>query len=71
MQSQRTLEQLARGRSIVERQTVDGGVEQRMALTFHAVHRPEFGPAPTARVGAIECGAAERTAIHRSGLEIE
>jgi hypothetical protein len=71
MQSQRAPEQLARGRSIVERQTVDGRPEQRMAFTFHALHRPEFGPAPTARVGAAECGAAERTAIHRSGLKIE
>ena len=43
---------------------VDGRVEQRLALTFHAFRRPEFGPAPTARVGAVECGAGERTAIH-------
>jgi len=58
MQSQRTLEQWARGRSVVEQQTVDGRVEHRLALTFHALHRPKFGPAPTARVGAVECGAA-------------
>jgi len=64
MQSQRTPEQLARGGRIVERQPVDGRVEPRLALTFHALNSPEFGPAPTARVGAIECGAAERTAIH-------
>ena len=51
-------EQVARGRSIVERQTVDGRVEQRLALTFHALHRPEFGPALTERVGAIAAGCA-------------
>src|SRR6185312_13028456 len=34
-------------------------------------HCLKLGPAPTARVGAIEHGAAEGTAIHRSRLEIE
>jgi len=60
MQSQLMPEQVARGRSIVERQTVDGRVEQRLALTFHPLHRPEFGPALTARVGAIAAGCARR-----------
>ena len=31
----------------------------------------KLGPAPAARLSAVQRGAAERTAFHRSGLEIE
>jgi hypothetical protein len=71
MESQRAPQKPPGGRHIVERQAMNGRLEQSPALAFHPFHRLKLGPAPTARVGAVEHGAAEGTAIHRSRLEIE
>src|SRR5271166_6963144 len=67
--SQRTPQQSPRGHDIVERQTVDGRVDQHLTLVFHPFHRLKLGTAPTTRLDAVQRGAAERTALHRSGLE--
>jgi hypothetical protein len=64
-------QQLARGLDLIAGQTVDRRIEQRLTLMFRLLRHTEFGPAPATGVSAIEHGAAERAAIHRSGLKVE
>ena len=71
MQRQRAPQQRPGGLGIVVSQPVQGRPDQRLGIALHLLCRPQFGPAAAAGVGAIEHGTAERTAIHRSGLEIE
>ena len=40
-------------------------------LGFETDDRAQLGPAAAAGVGAVERGAADRAAFHRSGLQIE
>jgi hypothetical protein len=70
MASQRTPQQSLGGHEVVERQSVDGGVDQHLALAFHPLHRLKLGPAPPTRLGTVQRGAAERAAFHRSRLQI-
>ncbi len=71
MANQRALQQ-ARGRlGIIEQQMVNRSVDQRPRLTRHKLYRLEFRTAPTAGVGAVEHGTAERATLHRLGLKIK
>jgi hypothetical protein len=71
VKSQRAPQQPLGSHDIVEAQTVGGRVDQHLALAFHPYDRPKLGPAPATRLGAVQRGAAERTALNPSGLEIE
>jgi hypothetical protein len=71
MERQRTPQQPLGGLGVIESQPVDGHPDQCLAVSFHPLGRPQFGPAPTACVSAMECGTAERTALHRSRLKVE
>lgn len=71
MESQCTPQQLAGGLDLIEGQTVERRVKQRLTFAFRLLRPAEFGSAPPAGVSAIEHGAAERTAIHRSCLKVE
>lgn len=55
----------------IESQAVDGRSDQRLAVAFYLLGRPQVSPAPTACVSAMECGTAERTALHRLRLKVE
>jgi len=48
-----------------------GRVDQSLAFAFDLLRHLKFGPAPAAGLRAVEGGAAERTAIHRSRFQIE
>src|SRR5690348_18132238 len=71
MERQRTPQQQLGDFGVIESQAVDGRSDQRLAVAFHLLGRPQVSPAPTASVSAMECGTAERTAVHRLRLKVE
>ena len=71
MERQRTPQQQLGDLGVIESQAVDGRSDQRLAVAFHLLGRPQVSPASTACVSAMECGTAERTALHRLRLKVE
>ena len=71
MERQRTPQQQLGDFGVIESQPVDGRSDQRLAVAFHLLGRPQVSPAPTACVSAMECSTAERTALHRLRLKVE
>jgi hypothetical protein len=71
MERQRTPQQPLGDFGVLKRQAVDGRSDQRLAVAFYFLGRPQVSPAPTACVSAMECGTAERTALHRLRLKVE
>jgi hypothetical protein len=71
MERQRTPQQPLGDLGVIESQAVDGRSDQCLAVAFRLLGRPQFRPAPTACVSAMECGTTERTALHGSRLKIE
>ena len=67
MERQRTPQQQLGDFGVIESQAVDGRSDQRLAVAFHRLGRPQVSPAPTACVSAMECG----TALHRLRLKVE
>ena len=71
MERQRTPQQPLGDLGVIESQAVDSLSDQCLAVAFRLLGRPQLRPAPTACVSAMECGTAERTALHRLGLKVE
>ena len=71
MERQRSPQQQLSDFGVIESQAVDGRSDQRLAVAFHLLDRPQVSPAPTACVSAMECSTAERTALHRLRLKVE
>ena len=72
MERQRPPQQPLGDFGVIESQAVDGRSDQRLSVAFHLLGRPQVSPAPTgACVSAMECGTAERTALHRLRLKVE
>jgi hypothetical protein len=71
MERQRSPEQQLGDFGVIESQTVDGRSDQRLTVAFHLLGHPQVSPAATACVSAMECGTAERTALHRLRLKVE
>jgi len=71
MERQRTPQQQLGDFGVIESQAVDGRSDQRLAVAFHLLGRPQVSPAPTACVSAMECSTTERTALHRLRLKVE
>jgi len=68
MDRERTSQQSAGSRGIVQRQTVDRRIDQYLTLAFNPFYRFKVRPAPATHVSAVERGTAKRTALHRSRL---
>ena len=71
MERQRSPQQQLGDFGVIESQAVDGRSDQRLAVAFHLLGRPQVSPAPAARLSAMQHGTAKRTAFHRSGLKVE
>ena len=56
MERQRTPQQPLGNFGVIESQVVDGRSDQRLAVAFYFLGRPQVSPAPTACVSAMECG---------------
>jgi hypothetical protein len=71
MERQRTPQQPLSDFGVIESHAVDGRSDQRLAIAFYLLGRPQVSPAPTACVSTMERGTAERTALHRLRLKVE